>query len=263
MTHLRALRFHLRALRYGGQDRGFSLVELLIATAIAALVAAAIAAVVPSLQAFFEQAPAAIDLQQRGRTAVDVIASAVRAADHVELLDQNSPQVHFRQLRTIAPKTHAAQGVVGEDQSGPGGELLLSSARCPAVPDVCGFGRGSIALIADGTGRFDLFTVGSVDGAAHAITPRHRFDQPYAADATMIEVDAFTFRLDPQPDGSLALVRETGEGAVQPIVDRVRELRFERSFDQRAVEITLTLLSQGPQVQETTRRMAIVARNRR
>lgn len=243
-------------------SRGFTLLELLIATAISALITAAVAAVVPSLQAFFEQAPGTIDLQQRARTAVDAIAHAVRAADDVVLLDQDS-HGYFRQLRTIAPKTNAAQGVVGDDQSGPGGELWLSAAGCPAVPDVCGFVRGSIARVADGTGRFDIFTVESIDLAARGIAPRRRFDQPYAADATVVEVDAYTFRLDPQQDGSFTLVRETGSGAVQPIVDRVSELSFERSFDTRAIDVALTLQSQGPRAEESMRRMAIVARNLR
>lgn len=244
-------------------SRGFSLLELLIATAISALCAAAIAAVLPSLQAFFERAPGTIDLQQRGRTAVDAIAHAVRAADHVLLFDQDSSHGYFRQLRTIAPKANAAQGMLDEDQSDPGGELWLSAARCPAAPDVCGFVRGSIALISDAAGRFDIFSVGSIDVAARGIQPRLRFDQPYAAESTVVEVDAYTFRLDPQPDGSLALVRETGAGAVQPIVDRVREVRFEPSFDGRGIAVTLTVQSQGPRAEESTRRMAIVARNLR
>jgi prepilin-type N-terminal cleavage/methylation domain-containing protein len=244
-------------------SRGFSLLELLIATAISALVAAVIAAVVPSLQAFFEQAPRTIDLQQRARTAVDAIAHAVRAADEVVLLEQDPSHGYFRQLQTIAPTANAAQGVVVEDQSGPGGELWLSEARCAGVPDVCGFVRGSIARIADGTGRFDIFTVGSIDVAARGIAPRSPFDQPYAADATVVEVDAYIFRLDPQPDGSFALVRETGSGAVQPIVDRVSEVRFERAFDARGIDVTLTLLSHGPRAEASTRRMAMVARNLR
>jgi prepilin-type N-terminal cleavage/methylation domain-containing protein len=243
--------------------RGFSLLELLIATAIAVLCAAAIAAVVPSLQALFEQAPRTIDLQQRTRTAVEAIAHAVRAADEVELLEQDSSHGYFRQLRTIAPKANAAQGVVVEDQSRPGGELWLSEARCANAPDVCGFVRGSIARVADGTGRFDIFTVGSIDVAARGIAPRRRFDQAYAANATVAEVDAYYFRLDPQPDGSFALVRESGAGAVQPIVDRVSEVRFERSLGARRIDVTLTLLSHGPRPEESTRRMAIVARNLR
>ena len=259
--HPRARRFHLRASRDRGPASGFSLLELLIATAISALVAAAIAAVVPSLQAFFEQAPAAIDLQQRGRTAVDAIAQAVRAADKVLLLDQDPSRDHFRQLTTIAPKPNAAQGVVEVDQPGPGGDLPLSVARCPNMPDLCGFRRGSVALVADGSGRFDVFTVGSIDAAARTVSPRRPFDQPYLADATLIEVDAYTFRLDPQPDGSSTLVRETATGAVQPVVDRVSELRFEHRFDARGIEVTLKLQPQGTPVRESTRRIAIVARN--
>lgn len=250
----------LRASRYGGQGRGFALLELLIATAIATLVAAAIAAMVPSLQAFFEQAPAAIDLQQRGRTAIDAIAVAVRAADHVTPFDPDA-HGHFRQLRTIAPKPDAAQGVVAEDQAGAGGELWLSAARCPWVADVCGFVRGSVARITDGAGRFDVFTVGAIDVASRGITPRHPFDAPYAADATLVEVDAYTFRLDPQPDGSSALVRETASGAVQPLVDRISELRFEPSIDGRGIDVTVTLQSHRSQAAESARRLAVVARN--
>lgn len=253
----------LRAPRFGGEARGFSLLELLIATAIAALVTAGIAAVVPSLQAYFERAPGTIDLQQRARTAVDAIAQAVRAADEVVLLDRDASHGHFRQLQTTAPKTNAAQGVVVEDQLGPGGELWLSAARCPGVPEVCGFVRGSIARIADGTGRFDIFTVGSADVVARGIAPRRPFDEPYAAAAIVVEVDAYTFRLDPQPDGSFVLVRETASGAVQPIVDRVSDMRFERSLDARGIDVTLTLQSQGPRAEESTRRLAIVARNLR
>ena len=267
MIRLRASTFALRAsadkLRYCGQTRGFSLLELLIATAISALCAAAIAAVVPTLQAFFEQAPATIDMQQRGRTAVEAISHAVRAADKVLLFDQDPVQEHFRQLTTIAPTANAAQGVVEQDQPGPGGELLLSGARCPNVPDVCGFVRGSIALIADASGRFDVFTVGSIDVAARSISPGRPFEEPYAADATITEVDAHTFRLQAQPDGSSTLVRETGSGAVQPIVDRVSALRLEHAFDSRGIDVTVVLHTHRTPVVESTRRIAILARNAR
>ena len=241
--------------------RGFSLLELLIATAISALVAGAIAAVTPSLQAFFEQAPAAIDLQQRGRTAVDAIAQAVRSADKLLLLDHDSSRGHFGQLMTIAPKANAAQGLLAADQPGPGGALWLSVSRCANVPDVCGFARGSVARIADGGGRFDVFTVGAIDAAARTLSPRRPFDQPYPVNASIVEVDAYTFRLDPQPDGSSTLVRETGTGTVQPIVDRVSELRFEPTVGARGIDVILTLQPQVTAVGATTRRIEIVARN--
>ncbi|HJU41646.1 MAG TPA: prepilin-type N-terminal cleavage/methylation domain-containing protein [Vicinamibacterales bacterium] len=242
-------------------SRGFSLLELLIATAIATAFAAAIATVVPSLQAFFEHTPAAIDLQQRGRTAVDVIAQAIRSADKIVLADEDPDHDYFRRLTAIAPRVNAAQGVLAEDQVGAGGDLALSEMRCPNVPDVCGFVRGTVAVISDTSGRFEVFTVGSSDGAMQSISPRRRFDEPYAADATVLEVDANTFRLEPQPDGSFTLVRETGAGAVQPIVDRVSDVRFERTFDVRGIDITLTLQSHRAGGGESTRRLAVVARN--
>ena len=241
-------------------SRGFTLVEVLIATAISALLAGAVATAVPPLQAFFEQAPAAIDVQQRARTAIDAIAQAVRAADNVLLLDEDAVDSHFRQLMTIAPRPYAAQGVVA-DQSDPGGDVWLGAEQCPGVPDVCGFSRGSIARITDSDGRFELFVVGSVDAAARRLSPRRRFADAYAATATVVEVDAFTFRLDPAPDGSSTLVRETAAGAVQPIADGVTALKFARALDDRGIDVTLTLHSHGTRAGETTRRMAIVTRN--
>lgn len=258
MTRRRASTCARRAsadrLRCGGQARGFSILELLIATAITALLTAAIATVVPALQNHFEQTPAAIDLHQRGRTAIDAIAQAIRSADRVVLLDAG-------RLMTIAPRDNAARGVLGQDQADAGADLVLSDDRCPSVPDVCGFVRGTTALIDDGSGRFDLFIVGSINAAPRSISARQRFDQPYAAPADIVEVDAYTFRLDPQADGSSSLVRETGAGAVQPIVDRVSAVRFEPAFDARGIDVTLTLRPHGLPAADITRRIAVVARN--
>ena len=235
-------------------SRGFSILELLIATAITALLTAAIATVVPTLQIYFERTPAAIDLQQRGRTAIDAIAQAVRSADRVVLLDAG-------RLMTIAPGINAARGVLGQDQADAGADLFLSDDRCPSVPEVCGFERGASALIDEGSGRFDLFIVGSINAAARSISARHRFDQPYAAHAEVVEVEAYTFRLDAQADGSRSLVRDTAAGAVQPIVDRVSAVRFEPAFGARGIDITLTLQRHGLPAADITRRIAVLARN--
>jgi prepilin-type N-terminal cleavage/methylation domain-containing protein len=250
----------LGASRYGG----FSLLELLIATAITAVLAATVAATVPSLQAFFEQTPAAIEMQQRGRTVLDAIAQSVRTADRVLLLDADPAEPRFRQLMTIAPRANAAQGLLQQDQSDAGGALFLSATRCPAVPDVCGFIRGATAVIAD-AGRYEVFTVGSTAAATRSITPRQPLALAYAAGAQVVEVDAHTFRLAPQPDGSSTLVRDTGAGAAQPIADRVGELRFEQTFGARGIDFTVKLqrpgATPGASIVESTRRMAIVARN--
>ena len=46
------------------------------------------------------------------------------------------------------------------DQPGAHGVLTLAAGPgCPAVGEVCGFTPGAVAAIADGSGRFDVFTV--------------------------------------------------------------------------------------------------------
>ena len=150
-----------RARRYGGQDQGFSLVELLIALTICAVISASIAAVVPPARRAFEQTPAELDLQQRGRTAVDVILQAIRAAGSnvivseelgpfalvvpaVIPLDRDASGTGFLRLTVIAPRPNAAQGMLAQHQAGPNGDLVLSPARCPAVPVVCEIGRAHV-----------------------------------------------------------------------------------------------------------------------
>jgi hypothetical protein len=129
------------------------------------LIAAGIAGMVPASRAAFEHAPAALDLQQRGRTLVDTIASAVRSAGvpgfvpAVVLADPDSSGESFSGLLAIVRRPGGAEGVLDRDQAGASGALVLSHAGCPDVEDVCGFVSGATAVIADGAGRFDLFIV--------------------------------------------------------------------------------------------------------
>lgn len=224
--------------------RGFSLVELLIALTICAIVAATIGAVVPPARAAFERTPAELELQQRGRTAIDVIVQAIRGAGNdmivseelgplaavmpaVIPLDVDASGTAFSKLKVIAARIHPAQGLLAAHQAGASGDLVLSSMRCPSVPVVCGFSVGTTAAVTDGSGRFDVFTVASAHSAAHRITPARPLSPPYAAGSIVVEVDVYTFQLNAQPDGTRSLVRITAAGAVQPIVDRVMSLRFE------------------------------------
>ena len=215
--------------------RGFSLVELLVALVICSIISAAIGAMVPSSRAAFEQAPAALELQQRGRTALDAIAQAVRSAGIIDavpplLLSGPDPSgERFTRLLAIARTLHAAEGTLGADQQGPSGDLVLSESSCPAVPDVCGFLRGASVVIADGAGRFDVFTVAATNHGSNSVSSSMSFDEPYPSGSLVVEVEAHTFRLDAQPDGSKTLVRETAAGAIQPIVDHVAGLSFHAS----------------------------------
>ena len=238
------MNLHLRALRFGGQE-GFSLVELLVALAICTLISAAIGAIVPPSRAAFEQTPAALELQQRGRTAIDTIAQAVRSAGITNVVPPMVLSVpdpsgeRFTRLLAMARTLHAAEGILAADQQGSSGDLLLSESSCPAVNDVCGFTRGASVVIADGLGRFDLFTVAATNEGLNSVSSSVAFAEPYPAGSLVIAVDAHTFRLDAQPDGSKTLVRETVAGAIQPIVDHVADLSFQASGAEFEVNLTL------------------------
>ena len=229
--------------RCGGQT-GSSLVEVLIALTICAVISASIAAVVPPARAAFERTPAELDLQQRGRTAIDVIVQAIRAAGSDMVVSEelgplagvvpavipfglDTSGTRFLRLKVIAPRRNAAQAILAQHQVGSSGDLVLSPTRCPDVQVVCGFVKDATALITDGSGRFDVFTIASAQAATARLTLARPLRPPYVAGSVVVEVDIHTFQLDLQPDGSRTLVRVTAEGAVQPIVDRVSNLQFE------------------------------------
>jgi prepilin-type N-terminal cleavage/methylation domain-containing protein len=221
-------------------EPGFSLVELLVALAVCSLLSAVVAGLAPPARAAFEQTPVTLNLQQRGRTAIDAMAAAIRSAAGTAVspdLDAfgsvlpaliplsprpGSSETEFEAMYVVTPVPNASQGVLDRDQPGAHGVLTLAAGPgCPAVREVCGFTPGAVAAIADGSGRFDVFTVASTNSAGGEITASESFATAYPAGSFVIEVDAQYFRLDDQDDGSRALVRETAGGATQPIVDHV------------------------------------------
>lgn len=234
----------LRASRAGGPG-GFSLVELVVALAICAIIAAVIGAMVPTARAAFEQTPSALELQQRGRTAIDAMAQAVRSAGIIDMvppfvLSMPDPSgERFTRMLAIAKTLHAAEGMLDADQQGSSGALVLSEWSCPAVPDVCGFRPGMSAVIADGAGRFDLFTVTAASSSLNSLSSSVSFAGGYPAGSVVVEVDAYSFRLDAQPDGSKTLVRETVAGAIQPIIDHVADLSFHAAAGQLELHLRL------------------------
>lgn len=222
-------------------ERGFSLVELLVALAVCGVLSAVVAAVAPAARAAFEAAPATLDLQHRGRTGIDALAAAIRsAASNVASAPEldalgsvlpaliplspraGSSETEFEAWYVVTSVPNASQGVLARDQPEAHGVLTLAAGPgCPALREVCGFTSGAVAAIADGSGRFDVFTVASTDRSVGEIMASAAFSSAYPAGSLVIEVDAHHFRLDDQGDGSRALVRETAGGATQPIIDNV------------------------------------------
>jgi hypothetical protein len=181
-----------------------------------------------------DRVPAERDLQQRGRTAIDVMSQAIRSAgknvgDLLPAVSLSEPDESgiFRELSVIVPVANAAQGVLSDEQSAPGAAITLATAPCPNVKEVCGFAAGTIAAIADGVGNYDVFSIAATNAGARQVTAAAALSRAYPAGSFVFEVDRLTFSLALQPDGSYSLVRRTAAGAVQPIVDFVNALSFD------------------------------------
>jgi prepilin-type N-terminal cleavage/methylation domain-containing protein len=229
----------LRATRYGAQG-GFTLIELLIAMTITLLIAAAIATAAPAARAAFDLVPAELEMQQRGRVAIDLLSQALRAADAV-LPSMPNAAGAFSEVTLIVPVMSAAQGILLLDQPSPAGPMTLDVARCPNLEDVCGFTIGVTAMVSDPVGR-DVFKVGSTDPAVRTLTPAAALSQTYPAGATVRRVEQSLFKLDARS----SLVRVTAAGAVQPVVDAIADLSFAVAADR--IDVSLT-------VQASTERM--------
>ena len=236
--------------------RGFSLVELLVASAVSTLLVAALVAALAPARAGFEAAPAIVELQQRSRLGMEFLASALRAAGaHEPGLQRPSssgvfvPAVlpaiasgagdSFSDFEVVRPVVPGARGTLEQDQPAASAALTLASgAGCPRTPDVCGFTVGAIAAISDGQGRFDVFEVGATDPAAMRVTPRNPLSASYRRDMQVVEVESVRFLLASQPDGTRSLVRAPALGTTQPIVDAVVDLSISLWGDAAAPRFT-------------------------
>ena len=211
---------------------GFSLIELLVTMTITLLLAAALAAVAQPARAAFDRVPAELELQQRGRIAIDALTHAIRAS-----LRMPDAAGAVAELTVIVP-AGAARGMLAVDQPGPGGAITLGTEHCPNIREVCGFTAGAIAMIADGN-VFELLSIAAASATTRRLTAARALSRAYPMRSTVIEVDQLTFQLAEQPDGTYSLIRETAAGAIQPLVDFVGDLSFEVTPQQVDVWISV------------------------
>ena len=243
--------------RRAKHEGGFSLIELLIAMAITLLLSAALAGVAQPARAAFDAVPAELELQQRGRTAIEALSQALRASLRIP-----GAAGVVTELTAIVPADSAARGVLWIDQPGPGGVITLGTEHCPNTDDVCGFTPGATVMIEDGQ-SYEVFSIAATDVAARRVTPASALSQWYPSGSTVVEVDQLTFQLAAQPDGSYSLIRETAAGAVQPIVDSIGALSFEVTA--RHVDVWISVepsaASPRPLVNGRTFRTSVTLRN--
>ena len=228
---------------------GFSLLELLIATAVLLAVAGgALRLIDPAGHAFAAQ-PEAADLQQRMRVGVDALrrellmagAGTYTGSPGGPLLSVFAP-ILPHSVGTLVPGSpdHPDPGVVtlmyvpstpaqtttSTDLTSEGVELTVNGQPgCPVGDPLCGFRQGMHVLIFDAFGGYDLFAIASVAGDAMRLRHRDdRFATAYPAGSYITEVVSRTFYLD---TSDRRVYSYDGFRSNLPLVDNVVGLAFE------------------------------------
>ena len=229
------------------EGRGFSLVEVLISTAIslsATLIACRLAA---GAQTNWRVAAARVDLQQRARAVTDMLSRMLleagagpQAGPAYGPLSRYLPGVlprrvglrgahpfdqvqrgSFTAIRALADAAHATLSL--PMPPGSAAMELAAVAGCP-VP-TCGFAEGSTAMLIDPDGSYDTFTVTGVGATSLTVRARgagsgrtHRVGSP------VLSVDSSSFFVAP----SFVLHRYDGDASDVPAIDDVvaMEVRY-------------------------------------
>jgi type II secretory pathway pseudopilin PulG len=244
------------------RERGFSLLEAVIATALMlAATAAAFSMMHPAQGAFATESDRS-DMQQRLRVAADTLSSDLMMAGagayqgpHTgSLLYYLPPVLPFRkgaadedppgtfttdritviyvpatraQSTLAAPLTGAAPDFSPADR----GACPLDPATASPAP-LCGFAEDQTVLVFDGTGSYGLFTITAASGTTATLAaraPAHG-NSTFPAGSKIVEAEAHT---DYLRAGTFQLMRHDGRGRDVPVVDNLVGLHFDYYGEQQ------------------------------
>jgi hypothetical protein len=234
--------------------RGFTLAELLVATAVTIVALSLAAALLGPAAAAFHALPEAIDTQERLRIAAQVLSDDISGAgagpvlgwaaratpawpavlpcrwagEHLTAVTGGCGRQDAISIPTMA--VNAPQAALAEDLAAPGAAMRLSAlSSCALSQTACRFHEDARALVADGTGAWDVLpiTAVSADGLliehAGAALPRL-----YRAGAIIGETGLLAYSLRVDPTSLTAQLRRSSNGSADmPLVDHVTQLRFE------------------------------------
>jgi hypothetical protein len=223
---------------------GFTLVEVLVGSAISLAAIAVGCLLAVEAQVAWRSASARADLQQRARVGADLITRLLKEAGAGPMsgparasLIRGIPPVlprrvgrrgaqafnefradAFSVIRAIAETEHGA--LLTSVASGTA-TLELAPGLCESA--ACGFADGDNLMLLDSSGRFDLFTVTAVDGMA--VSVRHHGVDPsgdYRAGTPVVAVESASITLDAS---SRTLRLYDGDASDLPILDDVVRLQ--------------------------------------
>jgi hypothetical protein len=228
---------------------GYSLVELMVSTAIMMVVTGAIFSLVNPSQGSARTQPEVSDLQQRMRIGSDTIFKELMMSgagpyfgDRTGSLTQFFAPIMPRRLGLINPDAKTvfradtitlayipnsySQTTIESPMPPQSAELKVTyPPNCPVAKELCGFVEGMTVIIFDNTGHFDTFTITQVqDSAGHLQHRGQELNHTYQAGATITQVVSHTYYRNATTN---QLMVYDGANTETPIVDNVVDLRFE------------------------------------
>lgn len=242
-------------------DRGFSLVELLIATAVMTTTAGALLSLVMAGQSIARLQPEAADLQQRARVATQILATELaRAGAGMDA----GPWAGSLGAR-FAPVSPSADGGVtiwyvtapiaqatlaGPLEPDAVGAAISVDPACAA--SACGFTDAATVLIFDAAGCHDFARVEDAASSALTLRPAAR-TCAYALGAAVAQGEVRTYRVDTA--SRQLLRRDEATGLSVPLVDNVAAMTVEFLDAGRLIRVALrlgpTMLLQVPDLSVT------------
>jgi Prokaryotic N-terminal methylation motif len=235
------------------QEGGFTLVELLVSTAIMMTVTAGVFTVMNPSGGIFQAQPEVADVQQRLRVGVDTLKhdlvmagagaytgslagslnsffASVQPSKIGWLASQDDPPETFRSdtITLFYVPSTSAQTTLSASMPATSAELKVNNPpNCPPK-DLCGFEEGMQLLLFDDTGAFDPLTVTQVqDNAGHLQRnkqgPLSKSYDP-TDNAMVVQVQQHVYYLDTTTN---QLMHYDGYQTVAPVIDDVVALDFE------------------------------------
>ena len=242
-------------------ERGFTIIEMLIATAIMMVVTGATFQLMDPAQGLFASQPELSDMNQRLRVGVEAMhkdllmagagtfngskAGSLNYYFAAVLPFRRGPtapdimQKHYTDRMSLiyVPATPTQTTLKTTMSLTTSNVVANVEAGCPAsdATNACGFKVGTMALIFDDTGAYDVFRVSTVTSAAgppatvtlaHA-SPFTTFSKKYAAGAYISEVVALTYWLKTDTTNEVyQLMKYDGYLTDSPVVENVVGLSF-------------------------------------
>ncbi len=221
-------------------ERGFTLLELLLACLLLLAVTSAVAALAVPVRHAFDRTIGAADLAGGSRSALDRMSAELREAGsgaHVGLdrsrladvaavvepladLASASIAAPGRAVRLTRIAVAAPEGVLAQPAAGGATTLQLdSTTRCTAVGPACGLEPGMTGVVFDAR-RAAAFVVSAV-GAAGSVHLMTGLASAFEPGAVVAATSVSSYGLRPNADGSQRLVRLSPGGAEQPVLQNL------------------------------------------